>query len=247
MNNEEFAVLIQQGKTELYTELWEQTQKFFTMKASRFYYANQGLCDRSGIEFDDLLQACFLALCGAVRAYNPEAGYKLLTYATLQIKLAFRDLFTADSLNKCSSLDEPLNEETDTTKGEILPDEAAQQAFENATDGLYNEQLHAAVERAVNTLAEPEQRIIHARYYDELTYDAAAQALNTTKDTARSLEAKALHNLRKPGSRKFLQPFFNEVLTAHAWHGTGLNSFKYSGGSSVEKALEAAERAVVNL
>lgn len=244
MDNEHLAVLIQQGRTDLYTELWAQTQKFFALKSNRFYYANQGLCDRYGVELDDLIQSCFFALCGAVKAYKPNAEYKLLTYAGYQVKNAFRDLLGKDILNKCSSLDEPLSEESEITKEDIIPDEAAERAFENATDGLFNEQLHAAVERAINTLNEPEQRIIHARFYDGLTYEAAAEALNTTKDSARSLEAKAIHNLRKPSSRKFLQPFYDEVLTTHAWRNTGFNSFRFSGASSVEKALEAAERAV---
>ena len=70
MTNEELTAEIKAGRTG-YGELWEQVQAFVRQQAARYMYQNAGLCTGAGVEFDDLLQAGFLALHDAVKGFEP--------------------------------------------------------------------------------------------------------------------------------------------------------------------------------
>lgn len=119
-SNEELAVMIQQGQTRLYSELWGQTERFFKGCAYKYINKHGERLAASGIELDDLMQVSFLALYDAVQAFEPSTGYKLLTYTKYPLQSHFAELYGTRSakrlpLNHCKSLDEPLTEETETT------------------------------------------------------------------------------------------------------------------------------------
>lgn len=72
MTNEELSVEIKAGRAG-YGELWEQVQAFVRQQAARYMHRNAGLCAGAGVEFDDLLQAGFLALHDAVKGFDIAA------------------------------------------------------------------------------------------------------------------------------------------------------------------------------
>ncbi len=90
MTNEELTAEIKAGRTG-YGELWEQVQAFVRQQAARYMYQNAGLCTGAGVEFDDLLQAGFLALHDAVKGFEPEAGMAFVGYLAFHLKRYFRD------------------------------------------------------------------------------------------------------------------------------------------------------------
>ena len=79
MTNEEWAIEIQAGRAG-YGKLWEQVHKFIRQQAHRYFTLHAGTCAHAGVELDDLTQCGFMALQDAVRAFDPEAGTRLLTY-----------------------------------------------------------------------------------------------------------------------------------------------------------------------
>lgn len=78
MTNEELVTLIKSGidPEENMVTLYNQVRAFIYKIALR--YRNQG-------ELDDLLQEGFLSLYDAINGYDPETGYKFLTYAKFWI------------------------------------------------------------------------------------------------------------------------------------------------------------------
>ena len=246
--NEELAVMIQQGQTELYAELWEQVKRFFYRQAMKYYNGHKEKCTAAGIELDDVEQAAFLALADAVRAYKPEQGFTLLSYAGLNLKNRFRELYGIRSvgrvtpLNECRSLDEPLPGTEDIFLGDTIFDESAEIDFDNATDRAYSEKLHEALDSALDTLDERSEKVIRQRYYEGKTLRLVAKDMSISAESVRQIEVKAFHKLRQGKNTKMLSGFCDDVLARYAWHGTGLNAFKNTGASSVERAMEYADR-----
>lgn len=92
MTNEEMAILIKQGRTELYNDLWRQMKRILILKASSFYSKYYNRFIACGIELEDLEQKCYFVLVDMVNAYDPEKGYKLTAYIGFRMKNRIRRL-----------------------------------------------------------------------------------------------------------------------------------------------------------
>lgn len=77
MTNEEIAVRIQAGETELLPVLWEQVERFVSQMAGKAAWAAGHVTS-----FDDLRQCGYLALVDAVKGYSEDKG-KFLTWVRL--------------------------------------------------------------------------------------------------------------------------------------------------------------------
>ena len=95
MSNEELrdeqqkklAVRIQSGETDLLAELWQSVERLVAAKARRLLAA---MGDSNRIEFDDLYNSGFLALCAAVDHYKPETG-EFVPWFLLHLKNFFAE------------------------------------------------------------------------------------------------------------------------------------------------------------
>ena len=79
MSNEQLVIRIRAGEDTAANmlQLWKQNQRFIGMIAVKYSgYA----------EMDDLKQEGYLALCEAVRHYNPDQGVPFINYAAFYIR-----------------------------------------------------------------------------------------------------------------------------------------------------------------
>ena len=78
-SNEQIVALIRAGMDEAdnMLQLWQQNHRFVKMMAVKF------TCHA---ELDDLMQEGYIALCEAVRHYDPEKGVAFITYAAFWIR-----------------------------------------------------------------------------------------------------------------------------------------------------------------
>ena len=241
MTNEEWAIEIQAG-WEDYTELWEQVNKFIRQQAHRYFTLHAGTCAHAGVELDDLTQCGFMALQDAVRAFDPEAGTRLLTYMKYPLLSHFREVCARrDPLNNCASLDKPVGDEGDTTLGDLQPSQSAAQDMEAALEWEYTRELHEAIGKALDTLDEPQRETIRRRYWNRETLQAVAKDIGITPERVRQRESAALRRLRSGPCVKLLKPFVDEIRAGYAWRGTSWGAWNSTGVSSVEKAAEKTE------
>lgn len=79
LSNEMIVEQLQSGMDEKdnMLQLWQQNQRFVKMMAVKF---------TGRAELDDLMQEGYIALCEAVRHYNPEKGVPFITYAAFWIR-----------------------------------------------------------------------------------------------------------------------------------------------------------------
>lgn len=107
-------------------------------------------------------------------------------------------------------------------------------------DAVQQEQLKAVLWTLVDTLPDKQARTIQARYREGLTLKETGARMGIAMQGVRQHETNALRSLRQ--KRRFLLPFRDEYISAHAFRGNGAGTFNRTWTSSTEKvALKLAE------
>ena len=174
MTNEKLCTLIQQGQKEYLADLWEQTRRFGAMQARRYFVS---LGNLGGVELEDLLQCRWIALLQAVRYFRAEKGC-FLTFYGYTLKNAFREAAglrssKRDPLCDSLSLDAPAAEEEGGTLLDFVADPI--DPLQPLEDDVYQQQLHAALERALSLLSPEREKHIRQRYYQGMSFRQIAQ------------------------------------------------------------------------
>ena len=227
--NAALAALAAAGNTFALGQLWEVNKGFVRRQLWKWYAKNKPVADNAGLTFEDLTQEAYFAVDFAATHYNAEQGSftTYLNYALLkQIRTATcgeharvvptedgrRVAVSANPLNECSSLDVRLDEadEGSSTKGETIEDPAATQAFQQAEDGVYTEELHTALETAMTQhLTEREADVLRRRYYQQQPLREVGEVYGMTWSRAQQVEKAAMRKLRRNPA---LCRFHDEVI-----------------------------------
>lgn len=244
MTNEEYALKIQQGNTDFYTELWENLKGLIAVYANKFIITHSEKCIANGVTSEDLIQSGFIALSKAVKDYKPNKGYLLSTYLTLHLKCVYNELIgrktsKRDVLEICTSLNVPMGDESDTELMDTVVDNT--NPYEALEDQIFQAQLANALRQCLDTLPDNLKAVINAHYFDKLTYAEIESRQCLTNGSGSRLEFKALQKLRIGENKKRLEPFVDEIMSI-ALRSTGLSAFNNMQCSSVELTAEYLER-----
>lgn len=139
-----------------------------------------------------------------------------------------------------TSIDTPLDD-TDggsATLGDLQEDPAAAQAFQTAEDELYTEELHAALEEALNKLTAKQADVVRRHYFGGKCLSEIAREDNTTRNAPYNHEQAAFLALRRNPA---LARWHDDILSAKAWTGTGWNAWNRYG-SVEERVTEYIEK-----
>ena len=191
MTNEELAIRIQDGETELYTQLWDNT-KYLLFRIMRSKL--NGSMIPNHITIDDLRQEMYFALCKAVNYYDREKSFLFSTYLPYQVLNVLRNTIYRDkSLIMEESYNEPLSGDEDLEKLEFIPDAESENLFYN----IELSELQITVRQAVSELKERERAAIALKYFHGLTLNDVAVQLNVSLSRAESLVNSGLRSLRR--------------------------------------------------
>lgn len=251
--NNMLAQLARQGNSAALTQLWEINRPVIHTMFWRWYSRNQGVAESAGVTLEDLDQESYFAVKEAAEYHNPEKGAFLtaLQYfvqhrirkATLQGRGRYvvtedgrRVRISAEPLDSAQSLDEPVpwDDAGEVTRADVTPDPAAAQAFEDAEQNSYRQELRAVLDKALSLLPDRQRNVIAWRFYEGLTLQQAAALDGVTKERIRAIEDAALRALRQ---NQELRRFYGEDLLSRAYQGTGFGAWK-SGGSVQERLVE---------
>lgn len=197
-SNEELAVKIQAGQAGYMPMLWEQVQAFVRLQAARWLRAWQS--SRPILEFDDLYQCGYPAMCEAVKTYQADKNMTFIGWLSNYLHTEFsREVGCRtqkqrqDPLANSISLDAPLGGETeDMTLGDTVADQKDQYAAAEAD--MYNKQLQEIVGEAVDNLPQREQKVLHLRYWEDMTLRRAGECIGVGPERVRQIENKALEH-----------------------------------------------------
>lgn len=255
--NAALAALAAAGNSFALGQLWEINKGLLHRWFWQWYSKNKAVADEHGITLEDFEQEGFFAVQAAAKAYDPEKG----TFATLlgyyvQNRISKvvcgehgrlmttedgREVrISANPLNGSTSLDTPLDD-TDggsATLGDLQEDPAAAQAFQTAEDELYTEELHAALEEALNKLTAKQADVVRRHYFGGKCLSEIAREDNTTRNAPYNHEQAAFLALRRNPA---LARWRDEVISTRAWRGTGWNAWNRYG-SVQERTVEYLEK-----
>lgn len=254
--NNMLAQLARQGNSAALTQLWEINRPVIRTMFWRWYSRNQGVAESAGVTLENLDQESYFAVKEAAEYHNPEKGAFLtaLQYfvqhriqkAILQGRGRYvvtedgrRVRVSAEPLDSAQSLDEPVpwDDAGEVTRADVTPDPAATQAFEDAEQNSYRQELRAVLDKALSLLPDRQRNVIAWRFYEGLTLQQAAALDGVTKERIRAIEDAALRALRQ---NQELRRFYGEDLLSRAYQGTGFGAWK-SGGSVQERLVERQE------
>lgn len=213
MSNEELVARIQSGERDKLQELWEQVEKFVDMQAGKRARALKGF---GGVEAEDLYQSGYIALVAAVDSYEADGGSSFVGWLALYLKTAFAvaggyrgHRRALDPLHRAGRIDIPIKGKDDTTVPleYLMPDDGAVQAFQEVEDRIWLEQLHDALDAALNALPDDLADILRRSYYIGQTKNQIADALGIGRATVVRHKKKALTSLSR---RRDLQQFVEE-------------------------------------
>lgn len=254
--NAALAALAAAGNSFALGQLWEINKGLLHRLFWQWYSKNKAVADSAGLTIEDFDQEAFFAVQAAAQAFDPEKG----TFATLlayyvqsQINKTVcgdhariittaegKQLRTAaDPLNDCTSLDVPVGEDgSGTVLADLQEDPAAAQAFQTAEDELYTEELHAALEEALNKLTPRQADVIRRHYFGRKSFAEIAREDGTTLNAARNHEVTAFIAMRRNPA---LVRWHDDIISAKAWTGTGWNAWNRYG-SVEERVTEYIEK-----
>lgn len=254
--NTMLAQLARQGNRAALAQLWEINRPVIRTMFWRWYSRNQSVAESAGVTLEDFDQEGYFAVKEAAEYHNPEKGTFLtaLQYfvqhriqkATLQGRGRYvvtedgrRVRVSAEPLDRAQSLDEPVpwDDAGEVTRADVTPDPAAAQAFEDAEQNSYRQELRAVLDKALSLLPDRQRDVIARRFYEGLTLQQAAALDGVTKERIRAIEDAALRALRQ---NQELRRFYGEDLLSRAYQGTGFGAWK-SGGSVQERLVERQE------
>lgn len=247
ITNEELAVLAKQGDQSAVSQLWEQVRRF-ALKIAQRYLPRDG---SSSLQKEDFENAGFIAMTDAVQGFDPAAGCTFSTYFAFHLQKQFRELRGwrhqhPDPLDApgTESLDAALPGVADHTVADLIPDAAAEQAFEDATDRISTEQRCAVVLQCMKRLEPRQANIIRQHYLDGLTLRELAAQAGTAVESVRQHERAGISRLLKFREiRKLAAEIYADRRTNFYLH-VGVQSFQSSGMSAVERIAEKRDRQI---
>lgn len=211
MTNEQLAAFISEGGSdELIPILWERVRRLLYIKSETFYSAHRAACLRAGVELWDIKQAAYTAYTDALRAFEPDSGYRFVTYLGYPFRnrvgelLSLRGAGQNEPLNSSVSLDSPVSsEDEDCTLLDLQADECSTDFIAKLESDSVSEIIRSEVE----TLEEPLCDVIRLYYLEGKTLAEVGKLIGKSSERVRQLRCKGERELRKS---KVLRSLYDE-------------------------------------
>lgn len=136
-------------------------------------------------------------------------------------------------MGQIQSLDEPLSEEGESFLVDTVA--ASSDIEEDIIKMLDTAAMSKELWTAVDLLPGEQSEVIRQRYKERKTMQEAGDSIGISASAVRSIESKAMRTLRLPHRCGKLKRYFEEYLSAAPVHHVGVESFKRTWTSEVER------------
>ena len=255
--NAALAALAAAGNAFALGQLWEINRGLLRSLFWKWYPSHREQADAHGLTADDFEQEGFFAVKYAAETYDPDKGFAFSTWLSYAMQRQIDRAMTgshrrtvtdtdgkqhtvsADPLNHCASLDTPLDDEDGgaATLGDLQPDPAAAGEMLEVEEKLYHEQLHDALEEAMEKLTTQEGVVLRRIHYAGHTLQQISADEGISFQRVQQIKNTAFRKLR---NNPRLRPWRDEVISSHAWHGTSFTAWAHCG-SVEERTVEYLE------
>ena len=193
MTNEELVIRIQDGESDLYTQLWENT-KYLLFRIMRSKLIGTRI--PAHITVEDLQQEMFFALIKAVNYYDRDKYTLFSSYLTYPVLTVLNNTVYRDkSPTMEESYNEPITDDDGKTteRIEFIIDAKSEESFYDIE--LNDLQLH--VRQAVAALKERERAAVSLKFFHNCTEAEIAERLDVSLSRAGQLLNNGLSSLRR--------------------------------------------------
>lgn len=252
------ALLAKADNIEARNQLWNLNQRFITKMVLEYYNNHSAAVRRHGYTLDDLMQESYFAFLKAVKRYDPakgafttalgsSIGWHLWRLMIAGGSICVRDSncsgeqrVSSNALDHSSSLNEPCVglDGSECELEELLPDPGGQIAFENIIDGIYQKELHAAIEKALSRLPERSATVVRERWFNDKTFTQIGSDLGVSTERIRVIHNDAFRALQ---TDSLLRQYAKDVFLQKCYDKSGLSVWKQRG-SVQERAVEFYEK-----
>lgn len=201
MTNEELALRIVAGESDLSLDLWNQVEKFVHWQANRFYFGYQDRCKQLSIELDDLRQEGYLAMLTAVEKFDPARRTKFLTVFGYYLKKRFFTMakmhytgWQRNKVHRSASLDAMISENDKENLLDTIADERNE--LEEVDEAIYWATVLPSLTQAFATLTKRQQEILVSIYYEGNTHEATAKKFGISKGGVSTIARGGMNKLR---------------------------------------------------
>ena len=192
---------------------------------------------RNDLDREDLQQAAFLGILQARNGYREDLG-SFATFAGYYARKEIRALLGIRNGKippVLESLDEPLNDETDDTRLDLLADET----IPDPDAGLIEAERKQTVRDAVDRLQEDQRAVVSLHFFEGKTYQQAADEMNLTRDKVTRIFQNARRNLRRD---RYLKALAEVNRRTPYLLGVSVTRFNSTFTSAVEELVLLRER-----
>ena len=246
MSNEEIAVLIQAGKSDLMLQLWEQVKRL-VIKILFKYQPQDG--STNCVELDDLLQAGFIGMLSAVGDFDHTAGFAFATYLNYHLKNAARDALgirsfkqAKDPIHHSLSVELTTSPDGDTTIVDTIRDKSMDYIYEDVVDKLADQEACKLILEQRGCLRPEELAIFNAYFVEGLTVKEIAERDGYKYGRANSLRGQALIKLSQTKAVRLMSRERNLDNRTRFHAKKGFEAFNSSWSSVVEDQVLKRER-----
>ena len=233
MSIEDLVTRIQNGETKYKNELWERIYRFVYVLCNHYLpYAKD-----NGYEWGDLIGWAWLGIECAIKEYNPDKGFKFISYLRYHTRNA---VFRGMGMNRKKrpvilSIDQTIDENEKLNMLDVIEDEQAYESFDEADSAL----MLPIVWSFVDKLDQKQANVIKEIFIHKKTLTGIGKTLNVSTSYVGQIKNQALRNLRK---MQKLREYYYDL----AYHQISLKTFTRTRTSSTEfaaiKHMEAQER-----
>ncbi|MBR6119371.1 MAG: sigma-70 family RNA polymerase sigma factor [Oscillospiraceae bacterium] len=240
MTDEELALKIQNGEKSLIAELWKQVERKI-----RIYVNHELQIDSMhyraasvGVTKEDLYQEGYFALLRAIKAYNPDKGFRFVSYLKYTVKNSVADAIhirtPGDRDNptyRAISIYSPIADDSESQLLDFLQDPKDQ--FEEIEEAEQRKCIEKDVGDSIADLSPVQRRIILSRYYKLMTLSEIGKSEGISGQRVSQIENLALDQLRKDAR---IQRHREYTITKLEYRG-GIQRWKRTGMSCVEQIV----------
>ena len=249
MTNEELAVAIQDGQTDLMPTLLEQNKGLLEKLAWKKANSNHD----NIADFEDFLQAGYIALMRAVDYYDRDQEFPLTAYLKNTLKTEYRlaagmHLQRKNPFDPCASAystDAPVSADDPdgSTFGDTIPDPDSEIPFEEVEERSMHEHIRETLDAVADDVLDPKRREVYNGLLMELRCSDMARIDAVSRERMRQRKEDMLEALR--GDPRILQLWLDvteqnttvQDIADHYMRCVGVGSFREYGQSSVERAV----------
>lgn len=204
-------------------------EKWVTYWASRYQWA---LNVRADLDMDDLKQAARIGILEALKTYD-EDQESWTTYSSFFIKKEIRQALGIEHGNidpVLISLDEPIGEDDSMTRLDTLVDETTPAIEET----ICQNDKRRIIGDAICRLKESEKDAVCKFYFQNKTYQQAADEMGVTPKRIEILLSRAKRNLRHD---RMMQSIAYLDANTNFLRTVSIREFNNTGISAVEKIV----------